>query len=171
MVEDVIYDNLITKSFHFILNMVLGYFSTPIRCCLPSLAIQRWGKYWSTICLRVTLWSYFGSESECGGGRFLQYFDHKILLFYAEHGFWLFFNPKQVLRSNIVSFGVYIYLHNLSALNPKIDILYFLLIFDYTFRSDAITIWIRREKVFHICAAFQEAYRLIKCHWEWYYED
>ena len=49
--------------------------------------------------LMVPLWSSLGSESEYGGGHFLRYFDHKILLFYAEHGFWLFFNPKQVLST------------------------------------------------------------------------
>ena len=47
--------------------------------------------------LRVPVWLSFGAESECGGGHCLQYFDHKILLFYAEYGLWLFFNPKQVL--------------------------------------------------------------------------
>ena len=47
--------------------------------------------------LKVPLWSSFGSESECGGGCCLQYFDHKILHLYAEHGFWLFFDPKKVL--------------------------------------------------------------------------
>ena len=39
----------------------------------------------------------FGSESECGCGCCLQYFDHKILLLYVEHGFWIFFNTKKVL--------------------------------------------------------------------------
>ena len=60
--------------------------------------------------------------SEFGGGSYLRYFDHKILLFYAEHGFWLFFNPKQVLRSNIVPLGVHHSLQKLSAFKTKIDI-------------------------------------------------
>ena len=168
------------------LNMVFGSFSTPTRCCWPSSTIQRWGKEWSTMRLRVPLWSNFGVESECGGGRCLRYFDHKILLCYAEHGFgsfknpirccwtssdiqgwgnewskmrlrehlwssfgeesecggvhfftilwsqnpsilcwtwfWLFFNPKQVLRSNIYPFGVPHYVHKRSALKHKTDI-------------------------------------------------
>ena len=79
------------------LNVVFGSFSTPHRCCWPSLVIQGWGKEWSNCCLRVPFWSSFGEESECGGGHCLRYFDHKILLFYAEHGFWLFFTPNQVL--------------------------------------------------------------------------
>ena len=33
LVEDVVYDTLITKSFYFMLNMVFGYFSTPSRSC------------------------------------------------------------------------------------------------------------------------------------------
>ena len=56
--------------------------------------------------------SSFGAEPECGGGRCLRYFDQKILIFYAEHGFWLFFNPKQVPRSNIVPLSVHHSLHN-----------------------------------------------------------
>ena len=186
MVEGVVYDTLITKSFYFMMNVVFGSFSTPNRCCWPSLDIQRWGKecstrrlrvplwlsfgseskfgggrclwyfghkillfnaehgFWifstrsrccwpsldiqrwgkecSTRRLRVPLWSSFGSESEFGGGRCLRYFDHKILLFNAEHGFWLFFNPNQVLRSKIFPLGVHHYLHNWSSFKPKIDI-------------------------------------------------
>ena len=38
----------------------------------------------------------------CGGGRSFWRFDHKILLFYAKRGFWLFFNPKQVLLTIFV---------------------------------------------------------------------
>ena len=42
----------------------------------------------------------------------LRYFDQKIILFYAERGFWLFFKPQQVLTINIVPLGVHNYLHN-----------------------------------------------------------
>ena len=46
----------------------------------------------------------------------------QILLFYAEPSFWIFFNPNQVLRSNIVPLGVNHFLHNWYSFNPKIDI-------------------------------------------------
>ena len=75
--------------------MIFGSFKTPSRCSWPSSDTQRWGKEWSTMRLRVTLWSYFGAESECGGGRCLRYFDYKILLFYAEHDFGSFSNPSR----------------------------------------------------------------------------
>ena len=55
----------------------------------------------------VPFWSSFRAESEYGGGRCLRYFDHKILLFYSEHGFGIFFNPKQVLRRKNFPLGVH----------------------------------------------------------------
>ena len=68
------------------------------------------------------IWFYFGAEPECGGGRCLQYFDIKTLLFYAEHDFWLFFNLKQVLITNIYPLGVHHSPQNWSEFKPKIDI-------------------------------------------------
>ena len=96
-VENDVYDTLITKYFYFMLNMVFGSFLTPSRCCWPSFSIQRWGKEWSTMCIRVPLLMSFGEKPECVWGSCLRYLDNKILLFHAEHSFWLFFNPKQVL--------------------------------------------------------------------------
>ena len=94
---------------------------------------------------------YPGEESECGGGRHFLCFYQKILLFYAEHVFWLFFNPNKVLRSNSVPLDVNYSLKNWSAFNPKIDIFEILLILGYTFRSYAIPSWIFQEKVFYPC--------------------
>ena len=66
---------LITKYFYFVMNMFFGPFSTPSRCCWPSLAIQRWGKELSTMHQRVRLWSFLGI------GCCLQYFDPKSFYF------------------------------------------------------------------------------------------
>ena len=63
VVEDIVYDTLITKYFYFMLNMVFDSFSNPSRFCWPCLAIQSWGKEWSTIRWRVTLRFSFGAES------------------------------------------------------------------------------------------------------------
>ena len=47
-------------------------------------------KEWSIKRIRVPLWYSPKEESEYGGGYHFWCFDHKIVLFYAEHLFWIF---------------------------------------------------------------------------------